>query len=75
MAVPVEAITRDRLAKWTKRLDQEHATPFALVGIGHDHKSGQLVLCVCEDTPLPEIRDLLQRVVFELSMPDAEIER
>lgn len=58
--VPTEQITRERLAGWTKRLDSEHATPMLLIGIGHDHTSGQAVLCIPEDIPMERVRELLQ---------------
>lgn len=47
----VRRINRDRLAGWAERLCGEHATPLLLVGCGHDHRQGQVTLCVCEDGP------------------------
>jgi hypothetical protein len=49
MTVPVEAITHERLARWERKLAGEHATPILLLGVGHDHVSGQLVICTCEE--------------------------
>lgn len=43
-----EAITKLRLAEWAKALSTDHATPMLLVGIGHDHNSGKISLCVPE---------------------------
>lgn len=45
----VAAINRDRLARWAEKLTREHATPVLLLGVGHDHTSGQVVLCTLED--------------------------
>jgi hypothetical protein len=59
--VPVEAITNERLAKWIKHLGNEHATPLLLVGIGHDEKSGQVVICAVDE---PETDpDFLKRIL------------
>jgi hypothetical protein len=43
-----DGITAERLASWRDRLKEENATPMVLIGVGHDHKSGQIVLCVPE---------------------------
>lgn len=43
-----DKITSERLNEWRDRLREEHATPLVLLGVGHEHKSGQLVLCVPE---------------------------
>jgi hypothetical protein len=48
-ATEVREICRQRLAGWTKKLVAEHATPVILLGIGHDGKSGEIVLCTTED--------------------------
>ncbi len=45
----VKAICEERLGSWTQRLVDQHATPCFLLGIGHDHKSGVLLLCTLED--------------------------
>jgi len=47
--VPTESITRERLARWAKKLDGEQATPMVLLGVGHNEKCGQLVVCIPED--------------------------
>jgi len=46
MPVPTDEITRERLERWSQKLEKEHATPMCLVGVGHDQKSGQLVVCL-----------------------------
>ena len=45
----VKAICDERLGRWTQRLVGEHATPVLLLGVGHDHKSGQLVVLTMEE--------------------------
>jgi len=44
----IEAICAERLERWRERLVQEHATPFLLLGLGHDQKSGQVVVVTTE---------------------------
>ena len=43
-----DEITAERLQGWRARLREENATPICLIGIGHQQKRGQLVLCVPE---------------------------
>jgi len=43
------AINEDRLKSWAKKLTDNHSTPIMLVGVGHDHRSGQLHLVTLED--------------------------
>ena len=47
----VKAIITERLGRWAERLLESHATPVVLVAVGHDARSGQLVVCACEDGP------------------------
>lgn len=46
------AITVERLEGWGRVIVENHATPMLLVGVGHDHVSGNLHLCIPEDTPI-----------------------
>ncbi len=46
--VNTEEITRKRLAGWERRLSESHATPLVMIGVSHDQKSGQIVLCLPE---------------------------
>ena len=57
--VPTEKITTERLESWAKHLADEHATPLALVAIGHDEKSGQIVICAVEDVADADLAHLL----------------
>ena len=47
----IREICTERLDSWTNHLVSEHATPAMLIGVGHDHKSGRLVVCTTEDMP------------------------
>lgn len=42
-------IIEDRLNRWTDKLCAENATPVALLGIGHEHNGGKLIVCTLED--------------------------
>lgn len=68
MSVPTEAITKERLERWENRLSAAHATPILLVAIGHDHNSGQLVVCTLDEPELDnaKLRVLLMRALTEL---------
>ncbi|GAI81422.1 unnamed protein product, partial [marine sediment metagenome] len=46
--IEIETIGKERLDKWQQRLIDEHATPVILVGVGHDHRSGQVVVYIPE---------------------------
>lgn len=54
-----EEITRERFASWTKRMSEQHSTPMLLLGVGHDHTSGQLVVLVPEEVTNADVRRLL----------------
>lgn len=62
----IKAICDERLGSWTNRLVGEHATPILLVGVGHDHKKGDLVLCTLEDLDDMELLLFLQGAVHKL---------
>jgi len=55
MPVPTEPITRERLKRWEKHLNRDHATPLALFAVGHDHNSGKLVICTVEDQEIDTV--------------------
>lgn len=56
----IEEICCERLQRWTFKLLSEHSTPAILIGIGHDHKSGQITVCVPENFTDFEIKGILQ---------------
>lgn len=55
----IEAICTERLGRWRRRLVEEHSTPVFLLGAGHDHKIGQVVLCTLEEMSDSDIADFL----------------
>ncbi len=63
MPVNVEGITTERLDGWAKQLINAHATPVLLLGVGHDHVSGQIHLIVTENMTPAEIRAFLKQVL------------
>lgn len=65
--VLTEEITAKRLNDWSKRLAEEHATPLMLIGIGHDHTSGQIALCIPEGIDMEILRTHLEFVLHNLS--------
>jgi hypothetical protein len=56
----VREICKERLAGWTEQLVGEHATPVILIGVGHDHKSGQLTVVTTEDLPNDAVAAFLE---------------
>ena len=50
-AVPVREISLDRLKDWLDRCMAAHATPIALIAVGHDARSGELHCFRTEDGP------------------------
>jgi hypothetical protein len=66
--VPTEKITQERLDGWAKKFSESHATPILSLGVGHDHTSGQLVLCIVDEAALDNkmIRFFLRMALREL---------
>jgi hypothetical protein len=62
----VREICNERLSRWADRLVSEHATPIILIGVSHDHKSGQLVLCTTEEMSNADIRALLRNGMLRI---------
>lgn len=59
-------ICYDRVARWIERLIKEHSTPIVLVGVGHDHKSGHLVLLTVEELTNDQIVLFLEAAIDHL---------
>jgi hypothetical protein len=66
MTVPVDAINAQRLTRWATRLKEQHATALLLIGVGHDDKAGQIVICVPEEISNSMIMAVLLKAVQEL---------
>jgi hypothetical protein len=84
MAISDEGIRKicvERLARWTDRLVEIHATPMVLVAIGHDHVSGRVSLHTLENLDNQQLIELLvkalenldnQQVFFEVVLKAAK---
>jgi hypothetical protein len=59
----LRCICQGRLDAWLNHLVQEHSTPAILIGVGHDQKSGQLVLISLEDLKNDEVIRLLENIL------------
>jgi hypothetical protein len=59
----IELINVERLDGWEKQLTEHHATPILLVGVGHDHVSGKIHICVNEDFPDQHIQTFLRKAL------------
>ena len=62
----IRQICKDRLAMWTDDLVGDHATPVLLVGIGHDHRSGEVVICTVQEMDQEKITLFLARALEKL---------
>jgi hypothetical protein len=67
----VQVITRQRLECWGERLAEDHCTPAVLIGVGHDHRAGDLHICVPHDLPIQVVRDYLARALDEVEVESA----
>ncbi len=63
MPVDVKRITDERLQSWSKQLINAHATPVLLLGVGHDHVSGQINVVVTENMTPVQIRAFLKQAL------------
>jgi hypothetical protein len=59
----VRRICEERMKRWAKIMIEEHSTPFCALAIGHDHKSGQLHVCVPDDVPFEDVALLLEKAL------------
>jgi hypothetical protein len=66
--VDTDAITAERLGRWRRLLERDHATPLVLVAIGHDHAKGAISLCVPDDPTITNrvVAGFLRRAILEL---------
>lgn len=64
--VNVAEVCDERLNKWRARLINENATPILIVGVGHDHKSGELQLITVEDMPNDRLIAFLRFAIRKL---------
>jgi len=45
----VRAIVEDRLLRWGEQLIADHGTPVVLIGVGHDHARGQVIVVTLDE--------------------------
>lgn len=64
-ATEIKAITEERLEAWAQRVAENHCTPAVLVAIGHDHKKGDLHICVPNEMPLEMARGFMAAALKE----------
>jgi len=62
----ISDITVGRLASWSAILIENHSTPGLLIGIGHDHRSGEIHLCIPEDLTQQDVQNLLVGAVMQV---------
>jgi len=58
--------TDERLGRWKNKLSAAHATPVCLIGVGHDHNTGQLVVCTTEEINDAELALMLRYALREI---------
>ena len=56
-------ITTERLRSWSERLAEHNATPVVLIGVGHEHNSGEVILCIPAG---PTDDQIVMAIVFAL---------
>lgn len=44
-------INKERLTGWLHRCTEQHSTPQILIGVGHDHVSGRILVLAPENGP------------------------
>lgn len=64
--VNVKAINDERLGRWKNKLIRHNSTPVILIGIGHDHKEGQLLILCTEERTDEELITLLEGTLAQL---------
>ncbi|HYC27724.1 MAG TPA: hypothetical protein VEB42_02895 [Chitinophagaceae bacterium] len=65
--VNVKAINDERMTAWKTRLNRVHSTPVLLIGIGHDHNSGQMHVIATEDMTKEHIVLFLRSALEQLT--------
>lgn len=64
--VNVESINRERLTRWKAQLNRHNCTPMVLVGVGHAHKEGELIVLTTEERTDEEILLFLMGAIQSL---------
>lgn len=61
-----DEISAQRLAKWRRRLAAAHATPILLMGLGQDHKAGEITICTAGEMDPATLAMLLREAIDQL---------
>lgn len=61
--VNCKAINKERLGRWEVQLNRKHATPLLILGVGHDHNEGDLVILTTEGRSDVEVLLFLEGAV------------
>lgn len=61
--VETERITRKRLDEWATDLEKHHGTPVLMIGVGHDHTSGEVHIYVPKNSSGAFLEALLEGVL------------
>lgn len=64
--VNVKAINDERLGRWKNQMNRKHATPLLLVGVGHDHNNGDIVILTTEERTEQETLAIILGVATKL---------
>lgn len=59
----VALIVEDRVTRWAKQLIEGHATPFMMVGFGHDHRQGMAITCLEQGVTVAQTIAYLEKTV------------
>lgn len=57
MPTDVEAINKERLSGWEKKLNEARATAMIVIGVGHDENAGQIHFIVPEGVSMDSLRN------------------
>lgn len=64
--VNIKQINDERLGRWKNQLNRKHATPILIVGVGHDHNQGDLIILTTEERSDNDILQILLSIASSL---------
>lgn len=68
-----DEISAERLAKWRRRMASAHATPILLMGLGQDHKAGEITICTPGEMDPATLAMLLREAIDQLVQHVAQL--
>lgn len=57
------AINEDRLGAWAKLLADQHATPVAVIAVGHDEANGQIHVVIPTNLPPQDVHRIIREAL------------